>query len=95
VRLDKFLKLSRLIKRRTVANTIADAGYILVNGKPAKPSHSLKVGDTITLETTGQQPGHQPLKVKVLIVPTTKQIAPDLASTLYEMVENTAINTNS
>ena len=45
MRLDKFLKVSRLIKRRTVANTVSDMGRVLVNGNPSKPGKQLKVGD--------------------------------------------------
>ncbi len=49
MRIDKFLKVSRLIKRRTVANDACDAGRISVNGKTVKPSHDVKVGDIITV----------------------------------------------
>ena len=45
MRLDKYLKVSRLIKRRTVANEACDAGRVLVNGKPARASYDVKVGD--------------------------------------------------
>ena len=47
MRLDKYLKVSRLIKRRTVANEVADAGRILINGKTAKASQAVKAGDII------------------------------------------------
>ncbi|MBR7041498.1 MAG: RNA-binding S4 domain-containing protein [Clostridia bacterium] len=49
MRLDKFLKVSRLIKRRSVANDACDTDHVLLNGKPAKPGAKLKVGDVITL----------------------------------------------
>jgi len=49
MRLDKFLKVSRLIKRRTVANEACDAGRISVNGKEAKASYEVKVGDTLEI----------------------------------------------
>ena len=49
MRLDKFLKVSRIIKRRTVANEISAKGYIWINGKQAKPSTALKVGDELTI----------------------------------------------
>ena len=49
LRLDKFLKVSRLIKRRSVANDACDTDHVLLNGKPAKPGAKLKVGDVITL----------------------------------------------
>ena len=45
MRLDKFLKVSRVIKRRTVANEVADKGRVIVNGKQVKPSYEVKVGD--------------------------------------------------
>ena len=49
LRLDKFLKVSRLIKRRSVANDACDTDHVLLNGKPAKPGAKLKAGDMITL----------------------------------------------
>ena len=49
MRLDKFLKVSRLIKRRTVANEACDAGRVSVNGKPAKAGYEVKVGDVISI----------------------------------------------
>jgi ribosomal 50S subunit-recycling heat shock protein len=82
MRLDKFLKVSRLIKRRTLANKVADAGQIWVNGKTAKPSLHLKPGDEILL-LFGQT--HR-LLVKVLIVPTTKAVPVDVAPTLYTIL---------
>jgi ribosomal 50S subunit-recycling heat shock protein len=53
MRIDKYLKVSRLIKRRTVANEACDAGRVLVNGKAARASYDVKIGDTITV-TLGQ-----------------------------------------
>ena len=50
MRLDKFLKVSRLIKRRTVANEACDAGRVLLNGKVARASTPVKAGDTITIQ---------------------------------------------
>lgn len=49
MRLDKFLKISRVIKRRTVANEVADKGRVCVNGKIAKPSHEVKEGDIVEI----------------------------------------------
>ena len=54
MRLDKYLKVSRLIKRRTVANEACDAGRVLVNGKEAKASLSVKPGDTIEIQFGGK-----------------------------------------
>ncbi len=50
MRLDKYLKITRLIKRRTLAKEVAQNERVLVNGKPAKPSKELKIGDLITIE---------------------------------------------
>ena len=50
LRLDKFLKVSRVIKRRTVANEVADNGRVSVNGKIVKPSYDIKVGDIIEIQ---------------------------------------------
>ena len=50
MRLDKFLKVSRVIKRRTVANDAADSGRIVVNGKVVKPSYEVKVGDIVEIK---------------------------------------------
>ena len=63
MRLDKYLKVTRLIKRRTVANEACDAGRILVNDKVARASYDVKVGDIILINM-----GQKPLKVKVLNV---------------------------
>ena len=69
MRLDKFLKVSRLIKRRTVANDACDSERISVNGKPAKASYSVKIGDKITVAF-----GSKSITVKVLeIKETTKK----------------------
>ena len=50
MRLDKFLKVSRVIKRRTVANEVADAGRVMVNGKTVKPSCEVKIGDIVQIQ---------------------------------------------
>ncbi|MGI6151831.1 MAG: RNA-binding S4 domain-containing protein [Christensenellales bacterium] len=55
MRLDKYLKVSRLIKRRTVANEACDAGRVAINGKIAKPSTEVKVGDVIGLRLGGKE----------------------------------------
>lgn len=61
MRLDKYLKVSRLIKRRSVANEACDAGRVLVNDKPAKASVNVKVGDVLTIQF-----GNKEVKVEVL-----------------------------
>ena len=69
MRLDKYLKISRLIKRRTVANEACDAGRVLVNGKPAKASVKVKPGDIIEIQF-----GTRTVKVEVLdLQETTKK----------------------
>ena len=75
MRLDKFLKVSRLIKRRTVANEACDAGRVMVNGKPAKASTNVKVGDEIEILF-----GQKSVKVRVLNIQDTtkKEEAKDL-----------------
>ena len=66
MRLDKFLKVSRLIKRRTVANEACDAGRVLINDKPAKASANIKAGDILTIQF-----GNKDVKVEVLDVQET------------------------
>ncbi len=79
MRLDKFLKVSRLIKRRTIANEACDAGRVLVNGKVAKASASVKEGDEIEIQF-----GTKAVKVQVLNVQeTTKK---DEAKELYRYI---------
>ena len=69
MRLDKFLKVSRLIKRRTVANEACDAGRVTINGKPAKASAKVKVGDIIEISF-----GNRQVAVEVLdLQETTKK----------------------
>ena len=80
MRIDKYLKVSRLIKRRTVANEVADAGRILVNGKPAKASYAVKEGDVIEI-TFGNNP------VKVLVLSTLAPAGKDVAREMYEVIE--------
>lgn len=63
MRLDKFLKTSRLIKRRTVANDACDSAHVAVNGKPAKASYNVKIGDVIEIRF-----GQRTLKVEVTAV---------------------------
>ena len=66
MRLDKYLKVSRLIKRRTVANEACDAAKVTVNGRPAKASYDVKVGDVIEIAF-----GQRTVKVEVLAVNET------------------------
>ena len=77
MRLDKFLKVSRLIKRRTVANEACDAGRVFINEKPAKASANVKVGDILTIQF-----GNKDVKVEILDVQET--VKKDEAKELYE-----------
>lgn len=81
MRLDKFLKVSRLIKRRTVANTVSEMGRVLVNGSSAKPAKQLKVGDIIEIEYSNRVE-----KVEVLSIPTGN-VSVQESSTLYKIIE--------
>ena len=80
MRLDKYLKVSRIIKRRTVANDACDSEHVTVNGRPAKASYDVKTGDVIEV-TFGQRT----LKVRVLDVKEFTAKAD--ASSLYEVIE--------
>lgn len=80
MRLDKFLKVSRIIKRRTVANEACDTDHVSVNGKSAKASYEVKEGDIIAVSYGGRT-----LKVKVLDV--REHAAKADASSLYEVIE--------
>ena len=79
MRLDKYLKVSRLIKRRTVANEACDGERILVNGKVARASYAIKEGDKITIQL-----GTRPLEVEVLTV--TEHATKESAGTMYRVI---------
>lgn len=79
MRLDKYLKVSRIIKRRTVANEACDAAHVTVNGRPAKASYDVKEGDVLEI-TFGQRV----LKVRVVSVKEFTSKAE--ASELYEVL---------
>lgn len=81
MRLDKFLKVSRLIKRRTVANSVSEMGRVTVNGNVAKPAKQLKVGDIIEIEYANRTE-----KFEVLIIPTGN-ISIQGATELYKIIE--------
>lgn len=80
MRLDKYLKVSRLIKRRTVANSACDAGKILVNDKIARASYEVKPNDVITIMM-----GQKPLSVKVITVAET--VKKEDATGLYTVID--------
>ena len=78
MRLDKFLKVSRIIKRRTVANEACDAGRILAGGKPARASYEVKPGDILEIGVG------RPMKVRVLSV--NEYATKENASEIYEIL---------
>ena len=79
MRLDKYLKVSRLIKRRTVANEACDAGKVMVNDKPARASYDVKPGDIIAI-TLGAR------TVKVRVTEVKETVRKEDAASLYEAV---------
>ena len=80
MRLDKFLKVSRIIKRRTVANDACDTEHVSVNGRRAKASYDVKVGDIIEI-TFGQK------TVKLRVLSVRDSVGKAEASDLYEILE--------
>ncbi|MBR5554499.1 RNA-binding S4 domain-containing protein [bacterium] len=80
MRLDKFLKVSRLIKRRTVANEVSEMGRVFVNDNPAKPAKQLKEGDIIKIEYANRE-----VVVRVLRIPLNN-VSVQESSTLYEVL---------
>ena len=82
MRLDKFLKVSRLIKRRTVANEACDSERISVNGRPAKASYDVKIGDKITIAF-----GTRSVTVKVLEIKETTKKTESVG--MYEVISET------
>ena len=79
MRIDKFLKVSRILKRRTVAQEACDAGKVKVNGKPVKPSYNLKVGDEVTITF-----GEGEMKFKVALLKET--VKKEEAESLYTII---------
>ena len=85
MRLDKYLKVSRLIKRRTVANEACDAGRVLVNGKVARASYDVKVGDQLELQL-----GNRIVKVEVAEI--NEYANRETASNLYRLISEEKIS---
>jgi len=86
MRLDLFLKASRLCSRRTLAQSLCDAGRASVNGSVAKSSHAVKAGDEITLTRRDKI-----TTVRVLSLPNTRQTSRKEAATFYELVSEASI----
>ena len=87
MRLDQYLKLSRLIPRRSLAQEFCDAGLIEVNGVRAKSARDVKAGDEIEVRRRNRV-----TKVKVQEVPSGKQVAKSAAANLYELISETEID---
>ena len=86
MRLDVFLKLSRLIARRTLAQEFCDAGLIEINGVVAKSGKEVKVGDEITVNRRNRK-----LTVRVAFVPDSKQVSKQAAGDLYSVVADVSV----
>jgi ribosomal 50S subunit-recycling heat shock protein len=81
VRLDVFLKLSRLCPRRTLAQELCDAGFVLLNGRAAKSAHAVKAGDEIKIRRRDRE-----IIARVLIAPATSNVSRHDAGQLVEIV---------
>jgi ribosomal 50S subunit-recycling heat shock protein len=86
MRLDLYLKATRLVLRRAVAQALCDAGLVSVNGLPAKSSRALRVGDEIALRRRNHL-----LAVRVLALPATRQTSRSNAPNLYEILSDTVV----
>jgi ribosomal 50S subunit-recycling heat shock protein len=84
MRLDQFLRASRLVLRRTVAQELCEAGAVLVGGVAARSSRAVRVGDLITLKRRGRA-----LEVRVAAIPSAKQVSRGEAPNLYEILSET------
>ena len=83
MRLDIFLKASRLCLRRSIAQELCDAGAVIINGNRAKAARAVKAGDLITIKRRDRV-----LTVRVESVPQTKQVARSDAASLYTVIED-------
>jgi ribosomal 50S subunit-recycling heat shock protein len=90
MRLDLFLKLSRLCPRRTVAQKLCDAGFVLLNGRPAKSAHAVKPEDEIIIRRRNSE-----TTARVLTVPEGRNIARREATSLIEVVSERELQTDS
>jgi len=86
VRLDVFLKVSRLCPRRTLAQELCDAGFVLLNGRPAKSAHTVKAGDEISVRRRDRQ-----TLVRVLKAPATRNLSRRGADQLVEIVSEQVV----
>ena len=81
MRVDKFLKVSRILKRRSVANEASRGGRVKINGKTVKPAHEIKVGDVLEL-------GFNSGTVKLRVLNIKETVKKEEAETLYEILED-------
>lgn len=79
MRIDKFLKVSRLLKRREIAREACDGGRVKINGKSVKPSHEVKIGDIVEL-------GFNSGTVKLMIVDIKETVRKEQAENLYQLI---------
>lgn len=79
MRIDKFLKVSRILKRRTLAVQAADGGRVKINGKSVKPSHEVKVGDVVEI-------GFNSGTVKIEVLSLKETVRKEEAETLYKIL---------
>lgn len=81
MRIDKFLKVARIIKRRTVANEACSAGRVSINGKPSKAGAEVKIGDTVEI-------GFGERKIKLQVMSLNEHASKDEAANLYQIIED-------
>ncbi len=86
MRLDLFLKASRLCQRRTLAQNFCDAGLVLINDRPAKAAHPVKSGDEVTIRRRDRV-----TKVRVRSLPTARQTSRKEASALFEVLSEESL----
>jgi ribosomal 50S subunit-recycling heat shock protein len=86
MRLDLFLKVSRLCPRRTVAQELCDAGFVLINGRPAKSAHAVKAGDEINIRRRDRE-----IVARVVREPPTRNVSKRDADQLIEIVSERVI----
>ena len=87
MRLDLFLKLSRLCPRRTVAQKLCDAGFVLINGRVAKPAHEVHARDEITIRTTSSE-----MIARVSCVPVSRNVSRSDAKSLIEVISKKGLD---
>ena len=89
MRLDLFLKTSRLIPRRSLAQEFCDKGLIMVNGASGKSSKEVKAGDEIEIRRRDRV-----TKIRILQIPATKQVSKDSAGDLYQLIEEELVESD-